>query len=588
MVVNDHNNPGVGRIQRRRLLLLLICAGLWTGLLLGRLGHLQIVLYDELVEHARNQQEYAVAVPATRGEIVAADGTLLAASSHEKAIYVHPHHLDDPVATAEALAPALQMPVEVVTRLFESSKPLEYLHRSAPKEIVDAVQAVKVELGLYQSIGMHPSSRRYYPNRQLAAHVLGFVDSENSGAAGIEYALDETIRGQDGRWMTLKDGGQTPIDPDGMLREDPIPGHDIFLTLNPVIQASAEDTLARVVNERGAEGAAAVVMNPRTGAVLALASYPTFNPNVRNAALVDLSSKNSAVNHAYEPGSTFKIFTAAAGFRDDIVFEDELIDCQGGALRVANHTYHDWRSGFGVMPFSQVVVNSSNVGMIKVGLRMQPERFHEWLRGFGFGQTTGIELPGEAPGILRAPESWSALSQSSMIIGQEVGVTPLQLATAVSAIANGGLLMEPHLVQEIRDADGELQMRREPQVRRRVLDEATARRVLTVLEAVVDPSNNTGKAAGIPGYRIAGKTGTAQKIGPDRQYSQYMSSFVGILPASAPELVILVVVDAPDRSKGYYGTVVAAPAFRAIAETAIRVLRLAPDAPVAPRRIIGS
>jgi cell division protein FtsI (penicillin-binding protein 3) len=234
-----------------------------------------------------------------------------------------------------------------------------------------------------------------------------------------------------------------------------------------------------------------------------------------------------------------------------------------------------------------VVVNSSNVGMIKVGLRMQPERFHDWLEGFGFGAPTGIELPGEAPGILRGTNRWSALSQSSMIIGQEIGVTPLQLATAVSAIANGGLLMKPYLVSHIRDANGAQQFERRPEVRHRVVDEDTAQRVLRVLQAVVDPSNNTGRAAGIRGYRVAGKTGTAQKIGPDGRYSQYMSSFVGILPASAPELVVLVVIDAPRR--GYYGTEVAAPAFRTIAETAVRVLRLAPDAVVAtPVQVSGS
>ncbi len=586
MVVNDHNHPGVGRLQRRRLFLILACAGLWTGLLLGRLGHLQIVLYDDLVERARRQHQYVETIPATRGNIFAADGTLLASSIQGQAIYVHPHLLDDADAAAEALAPALHMSIEEVSRLLHQENALVYLRKFALPEMVEEVVAVRRKLGLHLSLGMHAASRRYYPNRQLAAHVLGFVNSDNEGAAGVEYTLDEAIRGRDGRWMTLKDGGQTPIDPDGLLREDPVPGHDISLTINPVIQRTAEATLERVVAERRADGGSAVVMDPRTGAVLALASYPTFNPNVRDQALVELSSKNSAVNHAYEPGSTFKIFTAAAGLRDNLVYEEELIDCQEGALRVANHTYHDWRSGFGVMPFTEVMANSSNVGMIKVGLRFQPQRFHQWLQGFGFGARTGIELPAEAPGILRGPDRWSALSQSSMVIGQELAVTPLQLVTAVSAIANGGLLMKPYAVSEIRDADGTLQFERRPEVRRRVLDEATAARVMRILEGVVDPSSNAGKAAGIRGYRIAGKTGTAQKIGPDRRYSQYMSSFVGILPASAPELVVLVVIDAP--RKGYYGTEVAAPAFRTIAETAVRVLRLAPDAVVAPVQINGS
>lgn len=588
MVVNDRNKPGVGKLQRRRLFLLLAGAGLWTGLLLGRLGHLQIVLHDELVEQARQRHEYTANLPAPRGDILAADGSLLASSVLGRAVYVHPHLLDDPEGAAAALAPALQMSVEEVSRLVQQEQHLVYLRKFAPPEMVEKVLEVRDHLRLHTSLGTHEASRRYYPNRQLAAHVLGFVnvnaDNESRGAAGVEYALDEHIRGQDGQWITLKDGGQTPIDPDGLFREDPVPGHDVFLTIDPVIQRVAEETLEREVTEHDAAGASAVVMDPRTGAVLALASYPTFNPNVRNEALVELSSANSAVNHAYEPGSTFKIFTAAAGLRDNIVLENELIDCQGGVLRVANHTYHDWRRGFGVMPFAKVVENSSNVGMIKVGLRLPPERFHDWLEAFGFGRRTGIELPGEAPGILHDPSAWSGLTQSSMIIGQEIGVTPLQLATAVSAVANGGLLMKPYLVSEIRDAGGTVQVRRNPEARHRVLDEGTAARVLRVLEGVVSPDNNTGRAAGIPGYRVAGKTGTAQKIGPDGTYSQYMSSFVGILPASAPELVILVVVDAPDRRKGYYGTVVAAPAFRTIAETAIRALRIAPDA-VAPNAV---
>jgi cell division protein FtsI (penicillin-binding protein 3) len=586
MVVSDRNSPGVGRLQRQRLFLVLLCAGLWTGLLLGRLVHLQVVLHDDLVERARDQQEYLATIPALRGNILSRDGRLLASSIDEQSIYVHPHLLDDRNAAAALLAPPLQMPIGEVQRLFAQKKRFIYLRKQAPPEIADEVIAVVRANRLHLAVGMHPASRRYYPNRQLAAHLLGFVTDDNRGVAGLEYKFDEVIRGQDGSWLTLKDGGNKPIDPDGLFREDPTPGHELTLTIDSVIQAAAEASLEQTVRERHADGASAVVMDPRSGAVLALASYPTFNPNVKSATRIELSAANSAVNHAYEPGSTFKIFTAAAGLREGLVMEDELIDCQGGALRVANHVYHDWKSGFGVMPFSQVIANSSNVGTIKVGLRLPPERFHRWLQGFGFGARTGIDLPGEAPGLLRPTERWSSLSQSSMIIGQEIGVTPLQLATGVSAIANGGLLMEPYVVASIRDAEGEVTFERQPRVRHRILDEATAQRVVAILEGVVAPGTPIARAAGIPGYRLAGKTGTAQKIGPDGTYSQYMSSFVGILPASAPELVVLVVIDAPRR--GYYGSEVGAPAFREIAETAVRVLRLAPDAVAAPVRVAGS
>jgi len=586
MVVSDRNSPGVGRLQRRRLFLVLLCAGLWTGLLLGRLVHLQVVLHDDLVARARDQQQSLATIPALRGDILSRDGRLLASSIDEQSIYVHPHLLDDRNAAAALLAPPLQMPIGEVQRLFAQKTRLIYLRKQAPPEIADEVIAVVRTNRLHLAVGMHPASRRYYPNRQLAAHLLGFVTDDNRGVAGIEYKFDEVIRGQDGSWLTLKDGGNKPIDPDGLFREDPTPGHELTLTIDSVIQAAAEASLEQTVRERHADGASAVVMDPRSGAVLALASYPTFNPNVKSATRIELSAANSAVNHAYEPGSTFKIFTAAAGLREGLVMEDELIDCQGGALRVANHVYHDWKSGFGVMPFSQVIANSSNVGTIKVGLRLPPERFHRWLQGFGFGARTGIDLPGEAPGLLRPTERWSSLSQSSMIIGQEIGVTPLQLATGVAAIANGGLLMEPYVVASIRDAEGEVTFERQPRVRHRILDEATAQRVVAILEGVVAPGTPIARAAGIPGYRLAGKTGTAQKIGPDGTYSQYMSSFVGILPASAPELVVLVVIDAPRR--GYYGSEVGAPAFREIAETAVRVLRLAPDAVAAPVRVAGS
>ena len=237
------------------------------------------------------------------------------------------------------------------------------------------------------------------------------------------------------------------------------------------------------------------------------------------------------------------------------------------------------------MPFSEVVANSSNVGMIKVGLRLEPTRFYEWLKAFGFGEPTGISLPGEAHGLLHPISRWSALSQPSMIIGQEIGVTPLQLTTGVSAIANGGLLLQPYIVSEIRDAKGNVQFKHQPKIRRRVIDKVTAARVMDVLEGVIDPDSAIGKASGIRGYRLAGKTGTAQKIGPDGLYSQYVSSFIGILPASAPELVVLVMIDAP--RKGYYGSEVAAPAFRTIAKAAVRVLRLAPDTVVAPLQITG-
>ncbi len=588
MVVNDLRRAVVGKLQQRRLLLLIVCAGLWSGVLVGRLVYLQVALHDDLVERARNQQEFVAEIPAERGDIFDRAGRLLASSLDEASIYVHPHLLGerDLAGVAELLAPALEMPADEIQRILGLDVRFRYLARKARPEMVTAVRQLVRENGLHQAVGFHPASKRYYPKRQLAAHLLGYVSNDNAGQAGLEFYYDEQIRGQNGRWMTLRDGGNHPIDPDGLLLRDPTPGNDLTLTIDSVIQATAESVLEDTILEHGAEAGSAIVMDPRTGAVLAMATYPTFNPNVRDAAFAS-HWHNKVVLHAFEPGSTFKIFTAAAALQEGIVDEEELIDCQGGALRVASHTYHDWRRGFGIMPFREVLINSSNVGMIKVGLRFTPESFYGWLTAFGFGQLSGIDLPGEAPGILRTMERWSSLSQSSMVIGQEVAVTPLQLATAVSAIANGGRLMEPYLVSSIRDASGQVVQEHRPLVRRQVIDPLTARRLVTVLERVVAGTDGGGTRASIPGYRIAGKTGTAQKIGPGGRYTKYVSSFIGMLPAADPELVVLVMIDSPDPSRGYYGSEVAMPAFRKIAETAIRVLRIPPDA-VAPSVLAGA
>ncbi len=588
MVVNDLRRAVVGQQQQRRLLLLIVCAGLWSGLLIGRLVHLQVALHDDLVERARDQQEFVAEIPAERGDILDREGRLLASSLDETSIYVHPHLLGerDPADVAELLAPALDMPADEILRILDLDVRFRYLARKAKPEIVTAVRQVVRNNGLRQAVGFHPASKRYYPKRQLAAHIVGYVSDDNAGQAGLEFFYDEQIRGQPGRWMTLRDGGNQPIDPDGLLRVDPTPGNNLVLTLDSVVQATAESALEETILERGAESGSAIVMDPKTGAILAMATYPTFNPNVRDASFAN-HWHNKVVLHAYEPGSTFKIFTAAAALQEGLVNEEELIDCQGGAMRVASHTYNDWRRGFGIMPFREVLANSSNVGMIKVGLRFTPESFFGWLSAFGFGQLSGIDLPGEAPGILRTMERWSSLSQSSMVIGQEVAVTPLQLATAVSAVANGGRLMEPYVVSSIRDAGGQIVRERRPIARRQVIDPLTARRIVTVLERVVAGKDGSGTRASIPGYRIAGKTGTAQKIGPEGRYSQYVSSFIGMLPAADPELVVLVMIDSPDPSRGYYGSEVAMPAFRQIAEAAIRVLRIPPDA-AAPSVLAGA
>ncbi|MFQ5743572.1 MAG: peptidoglycan D,D-transpeptidase FtsI family protein [Acidobacteriota bacterium] len=585
MVVKDLRDQRLGRLQGRRLFLLLVGCGLWSALLLGRLIYVQLVLHDQMVGYAREQQQRVVELPAKRGNLLDRANRLLASSIDETSIYVHPKLLPNRTMAAAWLAPALGVPTSDLVSRLEGDGRFVWLARKAPPAVVEAVRKVVSAHRLHLSVGFIKESKRYYPNRTLAAQVLGYVDVDNRGQAGVEYSFDEIIRGQPGRWLVWRDGADQPVDPDGLMRRDPTPGRDLGLTIDAIIQTAAESALERAVREHQAAGGSVVVMDPRTGAILALASYPTFNPNVHDKALLT-QSHNQPIMYAYEPGSTFKMFTAAAAFQEGLVDEKEPIDCQGGTLRVANHLYHDWRPGFETMPFREVLVNSSNVGMIKVGLRLTPDRFLGWLRQFGFGEVTGIDLPGEATGILRATDRWSSLSQSSMVIGQEVSVTPLQLATAASAVANGGRLMQPYVVGRILDEDGHIVQERKPRARRQVIDAEIAHRLNGVLEGVVSGSSATATAAAIPGFRVAGKTGTAQKIGPDGRYSQYVASFLGILPATNPRLVVLVMIEAPTR--GYYGSHVAAPAFRTIADTAIRTLRIPPDAPVPEMLVDGA
>lgn len=586
MVLRGLRGQVVGDRQRRRLLLLLVGVGLWCGAVGARLLHLQVVLHDELVARADRQHLFTVELAAQRGDIRDRHGKALAVSIELESVYAHPHKLDDREAAARLLAEALQADAASLAARLDTDAPFVWLQRKARPDAVERVQAVVAARGWDHAVGFLRETQRVYPHRTLAAHVLGFVDIDGNGQAGVEYSHDEPIRGVPGRWLTVRDGSNRPIDPDGIERIEPVQGDDLRLTIDSELQFAAEVAVQGAVEEHAAVGGSALVMDVRSGAVLAMASWPTFNPNVRDRAMTR-NSMNRNIAYAYEPGSTFKAITAAAALAEGLVYEGEPIDCEGGTLRVANHTYRDWRLGFGVMPFEQVLMNSSNVGTIKVGMRLQPRQFHDWLGGFGFGVRTGIDLPGEAAGILHAPDSWSALSQSSLSIGYGVAVTPLQLARAFAAIANGGEMPTPYVVEEVLGHGAGARPARRAEVRR-VLSRSTAARLGSILEHVV--ASGTGQTVAIDGYRIAGKTGTARKLQPDGRYDGYIASFAGFLPVDDPRVVIVVVLDEPTH--GYYGSQTAGPAFREIAETAIRRLRIPPspsprlDAPGVGRTVL--
>ena len=576
MVIRSPHRKRTSPLQIRRVVALLAGASVWAVIITARLVYLQVGVRDQLLARAEQQQRSVINIAAGRGNISDRRGEVLAASIDLGSIYAHPRRIDDHAAIARHLAPILGQTSDELAKTLSRDTNFVYLQRKASGQTLDAFRQLADELGLGNVVGVLPETKRYYPHRDLAAHVLGFVDIDNHGQAGLERSYDLIIRGDEGKLFVPRDGANELIGASGLDLRGPSRGHDLQLTLDRIIQYAAEEALQEAVHKRRARAGSALVLDVQTGAVLAMASHPRFNPNVRDRAL-STNSTNLPITYRFEPGSAFKIVTAAAALQEGVVDEEELIDCQGGALRVGGHTYNDWRQGFGVMTFRRVIMLSSNVGTIKVCMQMPPDTYHRWLRDFGFGETTGVELPAESSGYVTPTSGWSKLSQSSMAIGQEISVTPLQLATAAAAVANGGLLLQPFVVSRVTDNSGKVLDRGQRRVRRRVLDREIASRLTSILEQVVE--DGTGKPARIPGYRVAGKTATAQKIDPrTKRYSSYVATFVGYLPASEPRIAVLVSIDEPTRGYGHQGSQAAAPAFREIAESAIRVLRIPPDA----------
>jgi cell division protein FtsI (penicillin-binding protein 3) len=421
-------------------------------------------------------------------------------------------------------------------------------------------------------LGLIPEPLRLYPNRELAAHVLGF-EGVDGGLEGIERAWDSTLAGKPGRAVIGRDGLGREVLTERLLQA-PAPGQGVMLTVDAHVQHVAEREIDAAWRRTGARAAMAVVLEPRTGDVLAMALRPTFNPNT----FMDVSSRdvwrNRAVTDPFEPGSTFKAILAAAALEERVVRPDDLIFGEQGAITIARTTIHDWKP-YGWLTFAEVLQNSSNVGAIKVGLALGAPRYYRYITAFGFGALTGAGIPGESRGLLREPDRWSALSLPTMAIGQEVSVTALQMVAAFGAIANGGTLMQPRLVRAVVDAQDQEIRRLPPVPVRQVVSPETARVLTRLLVRVVNAG--TGRLAAIPGYEVAGKTGTAQKLDPaTRRYSRApgVLSFVGFAPADDPRFVMLVLLDEPRTER--WGSEAAAPVFATIGREVLRALEIPP------------
>ncbi|MFI5007218.1 MAG: penicillin-binding protein [Solirubrobacterales bacterium] len=559
------------RMTRLRLMLLALSISLWALVITIRLFHVQVLARSFYEHQGARQSERTINLDPRRGAILDRDGKPLAVSVDAESIYAVPQDIENPTTTARALAGALELDAaerkDLASHL-QKSRAFVWVRRKVDPRTAQRVRALQLD-----GIGFLTENRRYYPKRELASQVLGYVGLDNTGMSGIEYAFEELIRGRAAKVVVHTDARRRPV---GHTEKPSTEGHTVVLTLDESIQHAAERELERALAETQAVGAVAIVLDPFTGEVLAMANRPGFNPN-RFAASPSGRWRNRAVTDAYEPGSIFKIVTAAAGLQERVVEPGEILDCGHGVIDIAGVRIND-HAVFDRLTFKDAVVHSSDIGMIRVGQRVGRESFNRYMRDFGFGVPSGVELPGESSGLLRPTGKWSALSLPSMSFGQEVGVTALQMAMAAAAVANGGYLMKPLVVRRVEDAEGRVVKEMKPVVVRRVLQPETVDVLTDILKEVV--KSGTGRNAVIPGFVVAGKTGTAQKLDASGHYSMidHVASFVGFTPASHPALLILVSLDTP-RGLRNQGGDVAAPVFARIAEAALRRLAVPPDDP---------
>src|SRR6266852_8915 len=559
-----------------RLLIVACLALLWMTAVFGRLGYLQLFLHSEFMARAQRQQQRVIEITPRRGAIYDRNMHPLAMSIPVDSAFAVPAELGDQQLAARLLSGVLGIPSEVLEARLQSSRSFVWIARKLPPDKKDAVEALNLK-GVY----FQKENQRIYPKRDLASHVLGFVDLDEKGLGGIEYELDSQIRGKSEKIIVMADARQRWFDGGEAQRER---GANVMLTLDEKIQYIAERELTVAIAKTHAMAGTVMVMNPNTGEILALANWPKFNPNAANEASAE-ARMNRAVAALYEPGSTFNLITLAAAFDQGITRPGEVFDCENGAVYVAGHRIRDHKP-FGMLNVAGILAQSSDVGAIKIALRLGAPKFYEYIRAFGFGQPTGVDLPGESKGLLRRLENWSAVSIGSISMGQEVGVTPIQLISAVSAIANGGLLYKPHVIAELRRGDKALPAEGPlaPSEPKRVIRPETAATLRRLMEGVV--LNGTGKLAHLDGWTAAGKTGSAQKIDPATgRYSptHFIASFTGFAPISNPAVSVLVSLDSPVGL--HEGGMVAAPVFKRIAEQVLPHLDVPRDVPVGPRLV---
>jgi len=573
--------PDWRSVLRGRAIVVAAMLGVWVAGIEAKLVYLQVYDRAELVARAERQQERTQLSPAKRGDILDRRGHVLATSVDADTVYAVPSEIDNAADAAKKLCDALRdcdrKDRDALADRLAQHKAFAYVRRQVSPEQAKRVADLNLD-----GVGFMKESKRFYPNNELAAHLVGWVGIDNKGLGGLESTYDSQIRGLAGTILVHTDARRHAF---ARAERPPTAGSTIELTIDEYLQHIAERELHRGVGENVARGGSAIIMNPHTGEILAMANEPTFNPNAYRD-FDDEERRNRAIQDLYEPGSTFKVVTASAAIEEKVLGTDTLIDTNPGRLSIGPRIItDDGGRNNGVLTFTKVIVKSSNIGAVKIGFRVGTERLSRFVGLYGFGHQVSPDFPAESPGIVWRPEKWTDTALASVSMGYQVAITPLQMVAAVSSVANGGTYVEPRVIRAMYHDGRRYQVPAKPL--RRTVSAETAATLTTIMEEVV--TDGTAKRAQIPGYTIAGKTGTAQKLINGRySHSDHNASFVGFIPSRAPELAIVVVIDSAKGPNGDHGGAVAAPIFRNIAESALQYLGIPPSInPSAPVLVAG-
>jgi cell division protein FtsI/penicillin-binding protein 2 len=557
----------------------LVCAG-FIGLFSifsFRLIYLQAIKHDEYAGLAAEKHVHKQIIRAERGMIFDANNEVLASNIPLETVVADATHLNDVQATVSVLHKELEIPSDQLAEKLNSGRPYVVIKREVPTAQTTALRE-KLHAGNLRGIYFEHDATRIYPNGSMLCHVIGFTDFEHHGIQGVEASMEEYLHGQDGyRFIEHNRAGKEIVPYRGQERA-PRDGYQVHLTVDLGLQSIVEDEIDAAMKEYSPQKATIILMRPQTGEILALANRPNFDLNLRSEAKPE-QMKNRAIIDMMEPGSTFKIVAAAAALNEHKMRPDSEVFCENGLWNFGGSPLHDHRA-FGYLSVREILIKSSNIGAAKLAMSVGDQKFYEYIRRFGFGERTGIELPGEINGVIRPPQAWSKISITRIPMGHEVGVTPLQMTSAMATIANGGKLVTPRIIKSVTTSDGKIISSLTPIVQRQVVSPETAKQIGEALRGVVS-DQGTAAAAAVPGFTIAGKTGTAQKVNPHGGYDhgKDVVSFLGYLPADHPEFVGLVVLDDAHTSDPHlnYGGLVAGPIFSHVAEKAARYLDLEPQ-----------